>query len=415
MIIARDRRQARVIKRFIVGLLRGVKMLRSTIEEESAERIELKNRVCIEIHTASYRSVRGYTVIACLLDEVAFWSTEDSAEPDTEIIAALRPAMATIPNTVMLCASSPYARKGALWGACRRHYGRDGDPVLVWQAPTRVMNPSIPQRVVDEAMEADPTHAAAEYLATFRVDVETFVSRKIVDAAVVAGRRELPRIVGVRYVAFVDPSGGSSDSMTLAIAHVETKNRVVLDAVRERKPPFSPDDVVGEFAALLKAYGIVSARGDRYGGEWPRERFRTHGIDYVSASSVKNDLYRELLPILNGGRCELLDHPRLVAQLCSVERRTARGGRDSIDHPPGAHDDVANAVAGAVVTANRASAQEIPLVMPAILTRSNGWVGGTTPSGSNVPPNYQARHDEPWRRFIDSGGNIVTLRWPRPN
>jgi hypothetical protein len=45
----------------------------------------------------------------------------------------------------------------------------------------------------------------------------------------------------------------------------------------------------------------------------------------------------------------LLDHPRLVAQLCALERRTARGGRDSIDHPPGAHDDVANAAAGALV------------------------------------------------------------------
>jgi len=33
------------------------------------------------------------------------------------------------------------------------------------------------------------------------------------------------------------------------------------------------------------------------------------------------------------------------------ERRTTRGGRDSIDHLPGAHDDLANAVAGALVTA----------------------------------------------------------------
>ena len=34
-----------------------------------------------------------------------------------------------------------------------------------------------------------------------------------------------------------------------------------------------------------------------------------------------------------------------------LERRTARGGRDSIDHGPGAHDDIANAVAGALVLA----------------------------------------------------------------
>ena len=152
-------------------------------------------------------------------------------------------------------------------------------------------------------------------------------------------------------------------------------NRVPLDLVRERKPPFSPDNVVAEFAALLKAFGVTSVRGDRYGGEWPRERFRTHGVDYIPATLAKNDLYRELLPILNGGRAELLDHPRLAAQLCSLERRTARGGHDSIDHPPGAHDDVANAVAGAVVTASRAAVQEIPFCAPFIFSRPGNIPG----------------------------------------
>ena len=47
----------------------------------------------------------------------------------------------------------------------------------------------------------------------------------------------------------------------------------------------------------------------------------------------------------------MLDYPRLVTQLCGLERRTARGGRDSIDHAPGAHDDLANAVAGAAALA----------------------------------------------------------------
>ena len=40
-------------------------------------------------------------------------------------------------------------------------------------------------------------------------------------------------------------------------------------------------------------------------------------------------------------------------QLSSLERRTARGGKDSIDHSPGMHDDIANAVAGALVTSFR--------------------------------------------------------------
>jgi hypothetical protein len=86
--------------------------------------------------------------------------------------------------------------------------------------------------------------------------------------------------------------------------------------------------------------------GDHWGGEFVREPFRERGVKYDVAEKPKSDLYRDLLPLLNSGKVELLDHPRLAAQLCSLERRTARSGRDSIDHPPSGHDDLANCVAG---------------------------------------------------------------------
>jgi hypothetical protein len=349
MVIAADRRQARVIYRYAVALLREVPMLKALIVRETAEAIDLKNGVTIEILTASFRTVRGYTLIAALCDEIAFWRSDESANPDSEIIGAIRPAMATIPGAMLLCASSPYARRGALWTAFRKFFGKD-NPVLVWKADTRTMNPTVPESVIEEAYENDPASAAAEYGAEFRTDVETFISREVVDAAVVQGRHELPPMARSHYVGFVDPSGGSADSMTLAIAHRDG-DRVVLDAVRERRPPFSPDDVTLEFAALLRAYRIREVSGDRYGGEWPAERFRARGITYVPAEKPKSDLYRDLLPILNAHRAELLDLPRLAAQLCGLERRTTRGGRDSVDHPPGTHDDVANAVAGAICRA----------------------------------------------------------------
>jgi hypothetical protein len=57
-------------------------------------------------------------------------------------------------------------------------------------------------------------------------------------------------------------------------------------------------------------------------------------------------LYLDLLPLINSRRIQLLDNPKLIAQLTGLERRTARGGKDSIDHPPSGHDDLANAVAG---------------------------------------------------------------------
>jgi hypothetical protein len=104
--------------------------------------------------------------------------------------------------------------------------------------------------------------------------------------------------------------------------------------------------VIGEFAETLKIYGISSVTGDRFAGEFPRERFLTHGIRYEVAAKPKADLYRDLLPLLNSGEVALLDHKKLVDQLVNLERRTGRGGRDIIDHPPHGHDDIANAVAG---------------------------------------------------------------------
>src|SRR5262249_12688684 len=122
-------------------------------------------------------------------------------------------------------------------------------------------------------------------------------------------------------------------------------------AVREVKPPFSPDAVVDEFAQLLGQYRVHAVGGDRYAGEWPRERFRSHGISYIPVQQTKAELYATLLAAINSRRVELLDHPRLVAQLGGLERRTAWGGRETIDHGPSGHDDVANAVAGAIVAA----------------------------------------------------------------
>ena len=88
-----------------------------------------------------------------------------------------------------------------------------------------------------------------------------------------------------------------------------------------------------------------------YAGTWVVEQFARFGIRCEQSAAPKSDLYRDLLPLLNSGRIELLDHTRLVAQLCQLERRTTRSGKESIDHAPGAHDDIANAVAGAILLA----------------------------------------------------------------
>jgi hypothetical protein len=190
----------------------------------------------IEVRPASLRTARGGTCCGAIADEVAFWRSDYSANPDTEILNAIRPSLATT-GGLLACISSPYAQRGELYGAFRRDYGPEGDaPILIARASSRAMNPTLSQKVVDRAYERDPVSASAEYDANFRTDVETFIPREVIEAAVILGRYEIPYIHGTRYCAFVDPSGGSADSMTLAIAHAEGNfarlNRVECPAPR---------------------------------------------------------------------------------------------------------------------------------------------------------------------------------------
>ena len=349
-VLAVDKGQARAIFRFVLGLLKAVPMLEPLIARRDSETIELSNRVHIEIGTASFRSTRGYTYAAVLCDELAFWrSDETSLNPDVEILRALRPGMVSIPGSVLVLASSPYAQRGELFAAYRRHYGKDDARVLVWKASTLEMNPGVDQRIVNEAYENDPESAKAEYGGEFRTDLADFVSRETVDAVTMWDRSELPPVPGVTYSAFVDPSGGVSDSLTLAIAHLGRDAVCVLDALLEVRPPFDPEKAVEQCAALLRRYGVAKIIGDKYAGEWPPARFAEHGIEFEQSARPKSDLYHDLLPLLNARRIELLNLPRLSAQLCGLERRTARSGKDSIDHAPGGHDDLVNAVAGVLV------------------------------------------------------------------
>lgn len=343
MVLAADRKQARSAFRYISGLLHSNPMTERMIVREDKETIELSNRTAIEVHTASFRAVRGYTVACCIADEVAFWRSEDSANPDHEIINAIRPAMATLDGK-LVALSSPYARRGVLWDAYRRYHGQPGS-ILVAQAPSRTMNPSLPARVVEQAMERDPEAAKAEYMAQFRNDLEQFLQRETVERAIRPSPLELPYNRDHRYGAFADPAGGGADEFTLAIGHPEDE-RVVVDVVRALKGV--PAEIVREYADLILSYGIKQVWLDRYAGSWPTDEFARHGIEAITADEPRTGLYLNTLAALNSDRVELPPDDKLLNQFIGLERRTSRNGRESVDHPPGSHDDRANAAAGIV-------------------------------------------------------------------
>ena len=344
--IAPDQRQAAIVLEYAAAAFEQSPILRQLVVNRTQDTLELTNGISLEVRSASFRRLRGPTYIAVLADEAAFWySDEFSANTDSEILNAVRPGLATTSGPLII-ASSPYARRGVLWETHRRHYGPSGDKlILVAQGTSRDFNPSLPQSVVDRALERDRAAASAEYLAQFRTDIESFVSHEVVTACI-GDYVEMAPLSKNRYSAFTDPSGGSADSFTMAISHREG-DRIFIDAIREVQPPFSPESVIDEFASLCRSYRISKIEGDRYAGEFPRQQFRKRGLEYRCSDKTKSDLFRNLLPMLNAGRVTLPKNERLRNQLCGLERRVARSGKDSIDHGPGSHDDLANSVAGA--------------------------------------------------------------------
>lgn len=351
-VIANDKNQAGIIKKYISGILHGNKLLKAKIQNETKEEIELSGSVGIAVRTCSYRTLRGYTLLAAILEEMAFYRSEDSANPDREILAAVRPALATIPESVLLGISTPYSRTGVLWEMFKNHFGKSGGP-LIWTAPTRTMNPTIDAGLIEAALIEDPLAARAEWEAAWRDDITAFISADVVEAVTIPGRFELPKILGTHYFGFIDPSGGRQDSFTLGISHREGSGRVILDVLRERRPPFQPKVVVEEFADIFKSFGISEVQADRYAGEWVPEAFREQGISVKSLEMTASEIYLNFLPMISNGSIELLDNKRLRDQLTGLERRARSGGKDLITHYPGGHDDVANAVAGCCVQAGK--------------------------------------------------------------
>ncbi len=380
-VIASDKDQARNTLRLLKGLAKHP-LVAPFVAHVRRDSVGFTTGAEVRVVTANWRATRGYTFLDVVLEECAFYADEASANPDEELLAAVRPALLTIGDARVYGISSPYARRGILHAAVTDHWGRDGDDVLVFNASTVSLNPTVPTAAIVRAFEEDAARAASEYgsegLVAFRSDVSSLFDPDTLRACVVPGRYELPPEAGRPFVGFVDVSGGSADSFTCAVAHAEGEG-MVLDAVREWRPRFDPDQVTAECAAFLKSYGLRAVTGDKYGAAWVTTQFLKNGVTYRASALAKSDLYLAALPLLNAGRVQLLDSPRLLAQLAQLERRTVRGtGRDVVDHPPGAgsHDDVANSVCGVLVHAGERN-QAAPLAP---------WFPGFRGSGEAVRP-----------------------------
>ena len=352
--MASDKSQAKVVLKYVFDFFDRIPLLAEMEASRTQESIILKNGIEIRVMVNDYRAVRGRSLICVTADEISFWqSDENKASPDLEVLNACRPGLARVRESKLFGISSPYGTSGVVFKAYQAHYGNDESKVLFWMASTKDMNPTHPQDVIDEDMESDPERASAEWGYSFRENLTGFLTRAVVEAAVDHGvsERGPGAGFGVEYKCFVDASGGRRDSFVACVAH-SVGNQSVLDLIMEFPAPCSPKEVVASISQTLQAYGIDQVVGDNYGAELLVDLFSTHGVNYVATDKNRSEIYINFGVAIRSSRVVLLDHTRLVNQLIGLKRRTgSSGGRDTIDHPYGGADDVANAAAGALLLA----------------------------------------------------------------
>jgi len=350
--LAVDRAQAKILIKYVRAFFRDIGMLKRMVDSETADGLMLNNGVEIAINTNNFRAVRGRSIVCAVLDECAFYRDEGSANPDVETYNAIIPGMITIPDAMLVGISSPYRKSGLLYTKDRDHYGRDSDDVLVVGGPSIAFNPTLKQKDIDKLVAADPAAGRSEWLGMYRDDIASYLDRDLVEGLVDHGVTARPPIPGVRYRSGTDPSGGSKDSFTLSVCHSEGDVAVV-DCIVEIRAPFNPTSATEQMASVLKSYGLAETTGDRYAAAWVVDAFAKCGIKYLHSERDRSAVYAEATPLFTSGRVRLLDNRRLVNQLASLERRTSSGGKDRIDHGVSGSDDVANAVAMALVTVGK--------------------------------------------------------------
>lgn len=183
MIVSPDRRQSRIIRRFQSGFCKAIPAIAPLIVNETKDSLELENRTALETATAS-DAVRGYVSHVVINDEQCFIPLGESTDLDKEILAAERPCLASLPGSLLLSISSPYARRGAMFDSYEAHFGKDDSPVLFWRGTSLEMNPSLDARIIAAAFEADAAAASAEWNAEFRSDCEKLFTAEAYDACV---------------------------------------------------------------------------------------------------------------------------------------------------------------------------------------------------------------------------------------
>ena len=362
LVLGPTEKQARTTFRVIQKMIERSPKLRGLIESVRAggdNEIQLSNGIDIRVSAANQRTVRGDLVVAAILEESCFFKDSDSGQYNLdEILAAIRPALLTLPDSKLICVSSPWLPVGPMYDDWQKRAERPD--TLVWKLPSWRMNPTINSLLLWAEKKRDPERFEREYGCEFLAAASALLPVENVDASVLRGRLELPPDANSRQscVAALDPSSKGNDAFAFALAHKTKDGKVVVDLARQWKAPgggkyIDYGDVIPSVIDTMLNFHCTKVFSDQICAAALSAMFEKKGIRFEQCSTFgtrAQELYRIVRQQFISGNVQLPDNPELISQLKKLEEQLAEGGKTVVQASSG-HDDLAVAACLAIYQA----------------------------------------------------------------
>lgn len=310
---------------------------------DTKESIRLIDRpIRFQVFAASFKAVVGGTWICAVCDEVARWRDhETSANPAFEVLASLRPTMATMPNAHMFLLSSPLGMTDA--HAMAFDQG-DTDHQMVAFAPTWVANPIISEAAT-RADEPNERVWKREYAAIPQGALTSVFALDDIDACINLGE-DIRVESAAQAIMCIDPSRGH-DAWTYCIARwiwFDGRARLRVEEIGQVPNANDTRKAVDWLTTKAKANGCVAVASDQYDAAGLAVLFSEQGLSFYQntwSAKTKKEAVDRMDRLLRDTDIALPDNEQMRRHLVEYSEKIGRGGGDPTYSGRGKHDDYA--------------------------------------------------------------------------
>lgn len=312
------------------------------------------SRVRIRTNAASSKSSRGSACPVILADEIGFWGSDSSAkETDEEIVRAITPSMLQFSGyNLFVKLSSPNIKQGVLYKLYEKQKELP-DNFIVLNAPSWEFNNRLPAKEFSNEYKLDSDNFDREFRANFTDSISMFIIPEFVDSCVINNAKFLPPEddrEDIQYFAAIDAAYKGDTFTFCVVGHQENrvKQYVMKGWEGSRANPVSAHTVAQYIRNICKQYKIAKVFADQYSFQPLREIFQQYGVvleENPFNVTFKKKIYFNLKRLIHNNQIDLLDNHQLVRELKELIVEQTPTGMVRISHPPGGHDDHADALA----------------------------------------------------------------------